>query len=134
MICPSNPYLSVDPILAVPTIRAALKAASAPIIAVSPIIGGQAVKGPTAKIMAELGVEATSATIAAHYAGLIDGLVIDPSDGAEAATIKLPIELAPTLMRDLDDRKTLARRVLDFAARLASERAPGYRAVHREAR
>jgi LPPG:FO 2-phospho-L-lactate transferase len=134
VICPSNPYLSVDPILAVPTIRAALKAASAPIVAVSPIIGGQAVKGPTAKIMAELDIEATSAAIAAHYTGLIDGLVIDPSDGAEAATIELPIEVAPTLMRNFGDRETLARRVLDVAARLASERAPGYRAVHWEAR
>ena len=81
IICPSNPYLSVDPILAMPDIRAALDAVTAPIVAVSPLIGGQAVKGPTAKIMAELGVPANSASIARHY-GFLDGLIIDEADRA----------------------------------------------------
>ena len=80
VICPSNPYLSVDPILSVPGIREALANSGAPVIAVSPIIGGQAVKGPTAKIMRELGVAVNTQTIAAHYRGLIDGLVIDEAD------------------------------------------------------
>lgn len=124
VICPSNPYLSVDPILAVPGIRALIGKASAPVIAVSPIIGGQAVKGPTAKIMAELGIESSSAAIARHYGDLIDGLVIDACDEAEAATLPVAVEVAPTLMRDLADREMLARRVLDFACRLASAQPP----------
>ena len=70
IICPSNPYISIDPILAVPGVRAALTACRAPVIAVSPIIGGQAVKGPTAKMMAELGIAPGAAAIAQHYAGL----------------------------------------------------------------
>lgn len=123
VICPSNPYLSVDPILAVPGLRAALEKTAAPIVAVSPIIGGRAVKGPTAKIMAELGIESTSAAIAAHYRGLLDGLVIDGGDRADAATIDVAVEVAPTLMRDLADRENLARRVLAFARRLAPARA-----------
>ena len=85
VICPSNPYLSIDPILSVPGLRAALAEAAAPVVAVSPLIAGQAVKGPTAKIMAELGVSATAQAIAAHYRDLLDGLVIDTGDAAEAA-------------------------------------------------
>ena len=87
IICPSNPYISIDPILAVPGVRAALDACRAPVIAVSPIIGGQAVKGPTAKMMAERGVTPSAAAIAEHYAGLIDGFVLDEADRAEAAGI-----------------------------------------------
>ncbi len=124
VICPSNPYLSVDPILAVPGIRDALRQAVVPVIAVSPIIGGQAVKGPTAKIMAELGIVNTSAAIAEHYRGLIDGLVIDAADGAEAAGVGstgIAVELAPTLMQSLADRQRLAAVVLAFAERLAGE-------------
>ena len=117
VICPSNPYLSIDPILAVPGVRKALDTASAPVIAVSPIIAGKAVKGPTAKIMAELGVPATSAAIAQHYRGLIDGIVIDVADAAQAATIDIPAHVTPTLMMTADDRCNLARDVLAFADR-----------------
>ncbi len=80
IICPSNPYLSVDPILAVPGMRAWLRAQGCPIVAVSPIVGGAAIKGPAAKIMAELGAPASAVGIARHYAGLVDGLVIDTVD------------------------------------------------------
>ncbi|HEX2264827.1 MAG TPA: 2-phospho-L-lactate transferase, partial [Solirubrobacterales bacterium] len=107
VICPSNPYLSVDPILAVPGLREALESAAAPVVAVSPIIGGAAVKGPTTKIMAELGVDRTSAAIAAHYRGLLDGLVIDNGDVADAPALDIAVEAAPTLMRDLADREAL---------------------------
>jgi LPPG:FO 2-phospho-L-lactate transferase len=119
-ICPSNPYLSIDPILAVPGLRAALSQAAAPVIAVSPIIGGQAVKGPTVKIMAELGIGAATQAIAAHYAGLIDGLVIDESDAEDAASVNLPVLVAQTLMQDLEDRKRLAGEVVAFAGTIAS--------------
>jgi LPPG:FO 2-phospho-L-lactate transferase len=119
IICPSNPYLSVDPILAVSDIRSALDEVTAPIIAVSPLIGGQAVKGPTAKIMAELGVPADSASIARHYP-FIDGLIIDESDRAEAGNLELPVQIASTLMRSLGDRDRLAADCLKFAGRLAT--------------
>jgi LPPG:FO 2-phospho-L-lactate transferase len=103
------------------------------VVAVSPIIAGQAVKGPTAKIMAELGVAATPAAIASHYRDFLDGLVIDDADAGDAAGVPCAVEIAPTLMRSLEDREELARRVLSFAARLRSERSradEGRRAAH----
>jgi LPPG:FO 2-phospho-L-lactate transferase len=124
VICPSNPYLSVDPILAVPGLREALANHSAPVVAVSPIIGGQAVKGPTAKIMAELGITVTTQSVAAHYQGLIEGLVIDSSDAVDRATIDLPVIATNTMMRSIDDREYLARAVLGFCDALARERSP----------
>jgi LPPG:FO 2-phospho-L-lactate transferase len=120
IICPSNPWLSVDPILAVPGIREALKAACGPIVAVSPIIAGKAVKGPAAKIMAELGLAADSRSIARYYAGLIDGVVIDNRDEPLAAEIDLPVKVTNTLMQTLDDKVALARACLAFCAELAS--------------
>jgi len=117
VICPSNPFISVGPILALPGMRAALAACPAPVIAVSPIIGGQAVKGPTAKMFAELGHGTpTAAGVAAHYGALLDGYVMDRRDAAEAARVKgTRIALAQTLMTSLEDRVALARAVLDLA-------------------
>ncbi|MFG1397656.1 2-phospho-L-lactate transferase [Roseixanthobacter pseudopolyaromaticivorans] len=120
VICPSNPYLSIDPILAIPRLRAAVAAVRAPIVAVSPIISGQAIKGPTAKIMAELNVPATSAAIAAHYGTLIDGIVIDAADADERARIPAPVSAVPTLMKTADDSLRLAQDVLRFADALAA--------------
>ena len=122
IICPSNPYLSIEPILSIPGLRAALIQATAPVIAVSPIIGGQAVKGPTAKIMSELGTPVNNVSIAAHYRGLIDGLVIDALDAYEQAAIDIPVHATCTLMQDLADRIHLGREVLAFADRLATSR------------
>jgi LPPG:FO 2-phospho-L-lactate transferase len=119
VICPSNPYLSVDPILAVPGIAAALSTARAPVIAVSPIIGSQAVKGPTAKIMAELGIAVTNESIASHYRGLIAGLVIDEVDAADRARVDVPVLVAHTMMRDMADRERLAGQIIAFAETLA---------------
>jgi LPPG:FO 2-phospho-L-lactate transferase len=127
VICPSNPYLSVDPVLAVPGMRELLRRAEAPIIAVSPIIGGAAIKGPTTKIMAELGIEATNASIARHYDGLIDGLIIDRTDAADAPSLPVAVLPTATLMNTLEDRVGLARDVLDFAQRLASSKQPARR-------
>ena len=120
VICPSNPYLSIDPILAVAGIRTALEHSRAPVIAVSPIIAGRAIKGPTVKIMTELGIEATTKSIAAHYHGLIDGLVIDEADAADAASVGVPVLVTRTLMHDVVDRDRLAADVVSFAAALAS--------------
>jgi LPPG:FO 2-phospho-L-lactate transferase len=120
VLCPSNPYLSIDPILAISDIRKALNEVAAPIIAVSPLIGGAAVKGPTAKIMAELGVPTDSQSIVRHY-GFIDGLVIDTQDGGEARNLDLPVEVTSTWMRSLEDRDRLASVCLNFAASLAAD-------------
>jgi LPPG:FO 2-phospho-L-lactate transferase len=119
IVCPSNPYLSVDPMLALSDIRKVLDEVTAPIVAVSPLIGGQAVKGPTAKIMAELGVPADSASIARHYP-FIDGLIIDEADRAEAGSIDMPVLITSTFMRSLEDRVRLAADCLDFASNLAA--------------
>jgi LPPG:FO 2-phospho-L-lactate transferase len=127
VICPSNPYLSIDPILAVPGIAERLRAARVPVVAVSPIIGGQAVKGPTRKIMDELGLVPTNAAIAAHYRGLIDGLVIDRADADDAAGLDVATHIAPTLMTDLPSKIGLAEQVLAFGERLQDE--PGGRSA-----
>jgi LPPG:FO 2-phospho-L-lactate transferase len=120
LIAPSNPYLSVDPILAIPGVKAALAAAAAPVVAVSPIIGGKAVKGPTAKLMAELGVAITPRAIAAHYAGVIDGLLVDERDKPEDPGIRFAA--ADTLMHTLDDRARVARAALALAAEIRRSR------------
>lgn len=117
IICPSNPFLSIGPILAIPGIRRALESRRVPVVAVSPFIGGKAVKGPAAKIMNERGFEATPSAVVDYYAGLLDGLVIDHADSALPCTG--PATLADdTLMRDAADRERLARITLDFARSL----------------
>ncbi len=118
VVCPSNPFLSIDPLLAVPGLREALLAAGAPIVAVSPLVCGQAVKGPTRKIMDELGVEASTTAIATHYRGLIDGLAIDTSDAREADSVDVPVCVVPTLMTDDASKIRLAQDVLAFGDRL----------------
>jgi LPPG:FO 2-phospho-L-lactate transferase len=120
VICPSNPYLSLDPILAVPGFRAALAACPAPVVAVSPLVGGRAIKGPTAKIMAEMGIAATAQSIRAHYGDLLDGFVLDVEDAAIAGSIDLPTLVAQTVMRTLEDRERLAQAVLEFARDVAA--------------
>jgi LPPG:FO 2-phospho-L-lactate transferase len=116
LIAPSNPYLSIDPILAVPGIAAALAAAPAKVVAVSPLISGQAVKGPTAKLMQELGLPLSNKTIAAHYAGIIDALLIDSGDQNEDPGIAFAA--TDTLMRDLADRQRVAAACLALARTL----------------
>jgi LPPG:FO 2-phospho-L-lactate transferase len=123
LICPSNPYLSVDPILSIPGVRAAIQSSAAPCVAVSPIVGGQAIKGPAAKLMTELGVTPGVSAVAAHYAGLIDGLVLDRIDAAEAGAVErlgIAAHVAQTVMRGDEDRIALAREALAFAATLAA--------------
>jgi LPPG:FO 2-phospho-L-lactate transferase len=115
VICPSNPFISIEPILAVPGVRAALADCAAPVVAVSPIIGGRAVKGPTAKMMAELGLTPSAGGVARRYDGLIDGYVCDFADMDQVAGISAKVTLAQTLMTTLADREALARTVLDAA-------------------
>ena len=116
VICPSNPFISVEPILAVPGVRDALAHCVAPVIAVSPIIAGRAVKGPTAKMMTELGMDPSAGTVAQRYADLLDGYVIDHADMAEVVSIDARVTLAQTLMTTIEDREKLAKTVLDAAA------------------
>jgi LPPG:FO 2-phospho-L-lactate transferase len=119
VICPSNPFISIEPILAIPGIRAALRACRAPVIAVSPIIGGRAIKGPTAKMMQELGIEVSAASVAWRYGDLLDGYIVDHAD-AGSAVGGPRVFPAATLMTTLQDRESLARVVLDAAMALRS--------------
>jgi LPPG:FO 2-phospho-L-lactate transferase len=121
ILCPSNPYLSIDPILSVPGLRDLIRGCGAPVIAVSPLVGGDAVKGPTAKIMRELGVPLTAAAIARHYQGLLDGFVLDQRD-PDPGELGCPVHVTNTLMKSLEDREKLAREVLEFAARIGARR------------
>ena len=118
VICPSNPFISIDPILAVPGIRAALRECPAPVIAVSPIIGGKAVKGPTAKMMAELGLPVDATTVANHYLDFLDAYIADEEDAGAVANLDIPVVLTRTLMQSLADREALARTVLAAADQL----------------
>lgn len=126
IICPSNPYLSIDPILAVAGVRDALIALRAPIVAISPIVGGRALKGPAAKMMEELGGAASVVGIASHYSSLLDGLVIDEADAAEARTLE-KMGVAPLITRSImeadEDRVRLAQETLSFVTDLAVGRA-----------
>ena len=118
VICPSNPFVSVDPILAVPGMTDALQAANVPVVAVTPIVGGKALKGPTAKMMRELGVPATTESVARHYAGLATHFVIDQRDAAAEAAVRglgMHTAVAQTVMSSLADRIALARVVLELA-------------------
>jgi LPPG:FO 2-phospho-L-lactate transferase len=118
VFCPSNPFVSVAPILAIPALDRAFQDAKAPKIAVSPIIGGQAVKGPAAKMMRELGLDVSALGVARHYRGLIDGLVLDQADAAlapEVEALGMRAAVLPTMMRDDRDRIRLARDVVGLA-------------------
>jgi LPPG:FO 2-phospho-L-lactate transferase len=117
VIGPSNPLASIAPILAVPGIREALSDARAPVVAVSPIVGGEALKGPTAAFMAFAALDCSAAGVAAFYGELLDGAVADedPAHG-------LPALRADTRMSDADSRARVAAQTLDFALALADDR------------
>lgn len=120
VFCPSNPWVSIDPILAVPGIRQAIampKPGRAR-VAVSPILGGKTVKGPAAKMYAELGIDPSAVAVARHYTGLLDGFVIDHQDATLAREIEklgMHVLVTPTLMLTPHDRCRLAVEVLEFA-------------------
>lgn len=117
VICPSNPYLSIDPMLAIPELKAALRTRRIPCVAVSPIIGGKAVKGPLAKIMHEKGLEVSALGIARLYVGLIDGFMIDDADRELAPKIEalgLKVSISPTLMTNDDERRALGAQAIQF--------------------
>ena len=122
-MAPSNPFVSVGPILAVPGMLEALLEAPAPVVAVSPLIGGAAVRGPADRMFVTLGGEASALGVARHYVerypGLLDGLVIDDVDADQSdaiAALGISVLTAQTLMQSDADRQALARTVLAFAA------------------
>lgn len=126
VICPSNPFLSIGPILSLPGVTDAVAGATAPVVAITPIVSGNAVKGPTAKIMRELDFTVSPLAVAEHYAGLIDGFIVDAADASLAPSIAaggVAVEIANTVMRTLDDRIALARRTLDFITSLRADSA-----------
>ncbi len=125
VFCPSNPIVSIGPILAVPGLRAALDASAAPIVAVSPIVGGRALKGPADRMLASLGHPVSAAGVAGLYAGLIDGIVLDEADRnlAPAIVADLGMEtlVTQTVMGGPEDRRRLADEVLAFGRGLRAE-------------
>jgi len=126
VIAPSNPIVSIAPILATPGLREVLADTAAPIVAVSPIVGGHALKGPAAQMLATLGHEVSALGVARLYADVVDGLVIDEADRELGPSIELlgpQVLVTATVMGDETDRRRLAEEVLDFAASLAHERA-----------
>ena len=119
VIAPSNPYVSIGPILAVEEIRAALERRRVPCVAVSPLIGGRAVKGPADRMLARLAGGTGPAEVAGCYPGLIDALVIDEQDAPAELPGGVRAVVTQTLMVDEDARRRLALAVLDAAASLA---------------
>jgi LPPG:FO 2-phospho-L-lactate transferase len=115
VICPSNPFLSIEPILSIPAIRSSLMHCSAPVVAVTPIIGGHAIKGPTVKIMQELGLEISAEAVARRYGGFLDTFVFDRSDSEPAPIEGVRFVAAQTRMMETRDREELARAVLEAA-------------------
>ena len=112
-IAPSNPYVSIWPILSVAPIRAAVENRRVPCVAVSPLIGGRAVKGPAAEMLERLAGGTTPAHVASTYQGLIDVLVVDPADAAGGRTVRTVV--TPTLLDEPDARRRVAEAVLDVA-------------------
>jgi len=127
VFCPSNPYLSIDPILSVPGMRRLIHDAAAPKVAISPIVGGAAVKGPAAKMMLELGQMVSPLTVADHFDGLLDGFVLDHADALVAGAVQLPTLVTATMMTDLASKKELAQQTLAFGAQLAEGQKPASR-------
>jgi LPPG:FO 2-phospho-L-lactate transferase len=118
LICPSNPFLSIDPILAVQGVREALQSCSVPVIAVSPIIRTDSVKGPTAKIMRELGLPVSATAVANYYRDFLDGFILDTQDEKEASEIQkmnVSVKVTDILMNDLATKIKLASTVLEFS-------------------
>ena len=123
IIAPSNPFISIDPILALPGVRSALRDCAAPVISVTPIVHGEAIKGPTAKMMRELDIETSAVAVARHYEDIIDGFVLDSADADIASQVEalgIATITTNTVMDSLDDRVMLARDVLEFCHQISS--------------
>lgn len=123
IISPSNPWLSIAPILAAAGVESCLLNSNAPVTALSPIVAGKAIKGPTAKLMQELGITTGVTGIAEHYRNIIDGLIIDEQDRNSKAAIEqmgIQVAVTDTIMNDLADKTRLAKFVAEFSAELGA--------------
>jgi len=116
VICPSNPWVSIDPILAIADVRSAIQAKA--VVAVSPIIGGETVKGPAAKMYTELGIQPSALAVAEHYRGILTGFVLDNVDKELEEQVDIPTLTTDTLMNSLTKRARLASDVLNFIRRI----------------
>jgi LPPG:FO 2-phospho-L-lactate transferase len=126
VICPANPYHAIRPILEIQGMKALLRKRGAPVVAVTPIVGGKALKGTAGKMMRELGREPSARSVAAEYLGAIDGFIIDREDAAQAENVRalgIDVLAAPTVMRTREDRAVLARAVLYFAGAIRETKA-----------
>jgi LPPG:FO 2-phospho-L-lactate transferase len=124
VICPSNPWVSVGPILALPGVKPTLQTSGCPVVAVSPIIGGQAVKGPAAKMYSELGIEPSALSVARHYGDLLSGFILDEVDAGQAddvRTLGIHPFTTQTLMNTARDRRRLSAETLAFGQQLLQE-------------
>ncbi len=130
IICPSNPLISIDPILAIPGMRNAIANCKAPVVAISPIVAGKALKGPTAKMLDELGFGATAAVVADRYRDLLSAYIVEADDYDDCLQAGFPfvVEAARTIMTSLEDREDLARTVLATADRIRNGEASTARA------
>lgn len=125
VICPSNPFISIDPILAIGDFADLLHECSAPIVAVSPIVNGAALKGPAAKMLAELGYECSAAGVAKHYAQFVDGMIIDETDSDLACAIEamgIPVAACSSIMKTDADMARLAEDTLSFSRSVRTRR------------
>ena len=119
IICPSNPFISINPILAVPGVRDAMNETRAQVVAITPIIGGRALKGPAADMLRDLGYEVSARGVASVYRDFVDLFVLDEVDRAikpEIEELGLRVEVTDTVMNTLEDKQRLARSVLEFLA------------------
>jgi LPPG:FO 2-phospho-L-lactate transferase len=126
LIAPANPYHAIRPILEVGGMRELLRRRGVPVVAVTPIVGGRALKGSAAKMMRELGRELSARSVAGEYLRIIDGFVLDSQDAALVESVRslgMDVVALPTIMRSADDRVVLAQEVLDFAASIRVRRA-----------
>ena len=122
IICPSNPFISIDPILKLPGLKKAIERSRTTVLAVSPIVGGKALKGPTAKMLKELRLKSDASSIAQHYGKILDGFVIDTKDCNLEKQISEKghkVLVTQTIMKSLDDKVSLANDILDFAAEIS---------------
>jgi LPPG:FO 2-phospho-L-lactate transferase len=118
VLCPSNPWVSIDPILALGGLRSVI--AGKTVVAVSPIIGGLSVKGPAAKMFTEMGIKPSALAVKDHYSDLLSGFVLDFIDADMAREFSIPITITHTLMKTNDDRRHLAQDVLNLIQTIKS--------------
>ena len=125
VICPSNPFVSIDPILAIADVRSLITAWEVPVVAVSPIVGGRAIKGPTLKMMIELGIDPSAFGVARHYGSILDGFIIDHIDmsmSQDIETLGIQVIAADVVMKNVSDQERLAGVTLEFLDKIRERR------------